>query len=111
MDDCKKCNSKYTVCFRGKCVCKPGFVGDGKYCIPILKGNFELHFCLLNIFSNFFITQSVTYNGIVSHASVIKGLYKISNTMIASDSFVLRGNVNLVFPSLLMQEGNFPFVF
>ena len=50
VDDCKKCNSKYTVCFRGKCVCKPGFVGDGKYCIPILKGNFELHICLLNIF-------------------------------------------------------------
>ena len=31
--------------------------------------------------------------------------------MIASDSFVLQGNANLVFPSLLMQEGNFPFVF
>ena len=26
--------------------------------------------------------------------------------MIASDSFVLRGNVNLVSPSLLMQEGH-----
>ena len=26
--------------------------------------------------------------------------------MIASDSFVLRGNVNLVFPSLLTQAGN-----
>ena len=33
------------------------------------------------------------------------------NTMIASDSFVLRGNVNLVFHSLLMQEGKFSFVF
>ena len=30
--------------------------------------------------------------------------------MIASDSFVLRQNVNLVFPSLLMQEAKFSFV-
>ena len=34
-----------------------------------------------------------------------------SNTMVASGSFVFPGNVNLVFPSLLMQEGNFSFVF
>ena len=27
-----------------------------------------------------------------------------SNNMIASDSFVFRGNVNLVFPSLLMHK-------
>ena len=38
MDDCKDCNSKFAHCFRGKCVCKPGYVGDGKTCVPALSG-------------------------------------------------------------------------
>ena len=37
MDDCKDCNSKFAHCFRGKCVCKPGYVGDGKTCVPALS--------------------------------------------------------------------------
>ncbi|XP_028404886.1 neurogenic locus notch homolog protein 1-like isoform X1 [Dendronephthya gigantea] len=39
MDDCKDCNSKFAHCFRGKCVCKPGYVGNGKVCAPSLSVN------------------------------------------------------------------------
>ena len=53
--------------------------------------------------------QPQPYGGAMSQGELILVYY--SNTMIASDSFVFQGNVNPLFPSLLMQEGNFPFVF
>ena len=53
--------------------------------------------------------QPQPYGGAMSQGELILVYY--SNTMITLDSFVLQGNVNLLFPSLLMQEGNFPFVF
>ncbi len=43
MDDCKECNSKFAHCFHGKCVCKPGYVGDGKICVPKLPGKYFVH--------------------------------------------------------------------
>ncbi len=100
MDDCKECNSKFAHCFHGKCVCKPGYVGDGKICVPKLPGKYIV--CIPDVLTEGIPdlswvgeTLKVRSHGATNRRDMLQGHVAGSNFIVCHRSKPCRGDKKL----------------